>query len=162
MSSVASFFGSGVIPGYHVSKAAVRMLGESLYDLLAPYSVGVTTIYPGFVRTPMTSNIKPYMMPFLLEPDAAARIVMDAIAYKRQSVAFPLSMYILVRLFSCIPLPVRTFLRTTFVPEERSSPAPITVERILRSSSSSNCTLQMWHCWPPSRRTIPRPTRNQQ
>ena len=79
MSSLAGFIGFPGAPAYCASKAAVRVWGESLRGELAGTDIGVSVICPGFVRTPMTDR-NPFPMPFLIEPEKAARIIVSGLA----------------------------------------------------------------------------------
>lgn len=82
IASVAGFRGLPGAGAYSASKAAAISYLESLRVELHGSGVKVVTICPGYIRTPMT-DINPYPMPFLLEPDEAARRIARAI--ERQS-----------------------------------------------------------------------------
>jgi short-subunit dehydrogenase len=88
IASVAGFRG---IPGsgaYSASKAAAIAYLESLRVELAPSGVAVVTVCPGYIATPMTAR-NPYRMPFLMQPDAAARDIARAIAAHRRFYVLP-------------------------------------------------------------------------
>ncbi|MFA6003461.1 MAG: SDR family NAD(P)-dependent oxidoreductase [Elusimicrobiota bacterium] len=87
--SVAGFRGVPRSGPYSSSKAAVIALLESLRVDLYGSGVSVVTICPGFVRTEMTDRWKPEDMPFLVEPEAAARIMIAGIKAQRRLVHFP-------------------------------------------------------------------------
>ena len=72
VSSLASYKGLPGESAYCASKAAVNVYMEGLRIQLCRRGIAVTTICPGFVRTPMTAPNKFYM-PCLLEADEAAR-----------------------------------------------------------------------------------------
>ena len=58
--NVASAAGLAGVPGlsaYGASKAAVVALGQALRAELAGHGIGVTTVCPGFVRTPIASKV---------------------------------------------------------------------------------------------------------
>jgi len=96
------------IPGsgaYSASKAAMTNLLESLRIELRPHGVDVTTIEPGFVRTPMTDQ-NDFPMPFLMEPDAAAKLIHRAIVRRRQVYAFPWRMKMALKAFNLLPLTI--------------------------------------------------------
>ena len=79
---IASIAGFRGIPGsgaYSASKAAAIGYLESLRVELRGSGVAVVTICPGYVATPMTAR-NPYRMPFLMQPDVAARKIARAIA----------------------------------------------------------------------------------
>lgn len=102
VSSLAGFRGMPGAPAYSASKGAVRMLGEALRPELWPKGVAVTVICPGFVRTPMTA-VNNFPMPFLMEADAAARLIKRRLARKPAQIAFPLPLYLAVRLMALLP-----------------------------------------------------------
>lgn len=56
IASLAAFAPSRALPAYSTSKAAVKMLGDCLRAELAGQGIGVTTICPGFVSTPIAHN----------------------------------------------------------------------------------------------------------
>ena len=93
------------LPGaaaYSASKAAAISYLESLRVELAGASISVTTICPGYIKTPMT-DVNPYSMPFLMDADAAARKMARAIEKKRRYVILPWQMAILGRFMKLIP-----------------------------------------------------------
>lgn len=49
--------GIAVAPTYAVSKAAVICLTKSLAKYLGPYQVNVNAVAPGFIKTPMTTDL---------------------------------------------------------------------------------------------------------
>ncbi|OIQ92772.1 3-oxoacyl-[acyl-carrier-protein] reductase FabG [mine drainage metagenome] len=89
MSSLAGFLGLGAAPAYCASKAAVRVLGESLHNRLAADNIGVSVICPGFVKSRITAQNR-FTMPLLMEADAAARLIRRAIANNQFLICFPL------------------------------------------------------------------------
>jgi NAD(P)-dependent dehydrogenase (short-subunit alcohol dehydrogenase family) len=53
ISSIAGIFGMGVLNAYTTTKFGVFGLSESLRDELSPHRIGVTTVCPGFINTPI-------------------------------------------------------------------------------------------------------------
>ena len=94
--------GSGAYCG---SKSAAITYLESLRVELRGTGVDVLTLCPGFVATPLTAR-NPYRMPFLIEPDEAARLMANAIARRRAFYVFPWPMAILARLLRWLPRPL--------------------------------------------------------
>lgn len=88
VSSLASYKGFPGQSGYCASKAAIRFYMEGLRLQLRPRGISVTTICPGFVKTPMTDT-HPFKMPFLMEADEAARRVTRALLRKKKVFNFP-------------------------------------------------------------------------
>ncbi|TYC21498.1 SDR family oxidoreductase [Micromonospora sp. MP36] len=58
VSSRGAFRGEPEAPAYGASKAGLNAFGQSLALALAPHGISVSTVAPGFVRTPMA---KPYL-----------------------------------------------------------------------------------------------------
>lgn len=102
VSSLASFFGSPGSGAYCATKAAERIFGEALRRELAPYGIEVSVICPGFVRTAMTAS-NDFPMPFVMDADRAASIILRGLARNRGRIAFPLPMYLAVRLAAALP-----------------------------------------------------------
>jgi short-subunit dehydrogenase len=105
MSSLASFRGLPGTPAYGASKAAVRVLGESLRGDYLPSGVAVSVICPGFVVTPMTARNR-FHMPFLMGAERAAEIMVRGLARGKARIAFPWPMYALARLIAALPAPL--------------------------------------------------------
>ena len=101
ISSLASFRGMPKSAAYSASKAAMSTFFESLRVDLRRSGVVVTTIHPGFIRTPLTAERK--SLPFLVEVDVAARKIVRAIEQGRKTYAFPWQLAGLVRLAKLMP-----------------------------------------------------------
>lgn len=91
LSSVAGFRGMPGAPAYCASKAAVKSYGESLRANLEPYSIDVSVICPGFVKSDMT-DANDFKMPFLMSAERAARIMVKGMKKKKGRIVFPLPM----------------------------------------------------------------------
>jgi len=103
MSSLASFRGFPGAPAYCGSKAAVRVWGEGLRPFLAREGVEVSVICPGFVTTRMTEDNR-YPMPFLMDADLAARIIMRGLAANRGRISFPWPMRLASWIVAALPI----------------------------------------------------------
>lgn len=102
---IASVAGVRGLPGagaYSASKAAVITYLESLRVELSVDDIHVTTIAPGYIKTPMT-DINQYSMPFLMAPERAALKFAKAIAGKKRFVVIPWQMGCLARLMRFLP-----------------------------------------------------------
>ena len=102
---IASVAGIRGLPGagaYSASKAAAIAYLESLRVEMSHHDIAVTTIAPGYIRTPMT-DINSYKMPFLMDADIAAGKFVDAIEHKRRFVVIPWQMGWVARLMRLIP-----------------------------------------------------------
>ncbi len=102
IASVAGFRGLPGAAAYSASKSAVITYLESLRTELHGSGVSVTTICPGYVRTPMTA-INPYPMPFIIDADDAARRFARAIDAKRRFVVVPWQMGVVGVLLRLLP-----------------------------------------------------------
>ncbi|MCP5266750.1 MAG: SDR family oxidoreductase [Burkholderiaceae bacterium] len=112
---VASVAGIRGLPGagaYSASKAGAIAYLESLRVELRGSGVGVVTLAPGFVRTPLTERNR-YPMPFLTEVDAFARRAVDAIERGRDFCVIPWQMGVIARVLRLLPRPIydRAFAR---------------------------------------------------
>ena len=105
IASVAGFRGLPGSGAYSASKAAAIAYLESLRVELHGSGVAVVTVCPGYVATPMTAK-NPYRMPFLIEPDAAARSIARAIAARRRFCVVPWPMAIAARALALVPRPL--------------------------------------------------------
>ncbi|MDI1299819.1 SDR family oxidoreductase [Methylotenera sp.] len=102
---VASVAGIRGLPGagaYSASKAAAISYLESLRVEMAPDNIAVTTIAPGYIRTPMT-NVNQYKMPFLMDADVFADKFANAVENKRRFCVIPWQMGWVARLMRLIP-----------------------------------------------------------
>jgi short-subunit dehydrogenase len=102
VSSAGAYKGIPGSAGYCASKSAVSTLLEGLRIQLREYGVSVTTICPGFVRTDMT-DVNSFRMPWLQEPDAAARKIVRALNRRRKVYNFPWQMALLIKLLRWLP-----------------------------------------------------------
>ncbi len=100
--SVAGIRGLPGSEAYCSSKSAVITYLESLRNDVRPYGIKVTTLSPGFVKTPLTAK-NPYKMPFLLEPDEFARIAVSAIDAGVTYKTIPWQMGVLAKLMRVLP-----------------------------------------------------------
>jgi short-subunit dehydrogenase len=102
VSSLGAYKGLPGESGYCASKAAVNTFMEGLRIQLRDRGIAVTTICPGFVRTPMT-EVNQFSMPWLLEPDQAARKIVRALSRRRKVFNFPWQTTLLMKLTNWLP-----------------------------------------------------------
>lgn len=92
---------------YGASKAAVRFYLESLRPALRRRGVLVTTVYPGFVQTPLLTNVLAKTgaatPPGVMPAEVAVRKIAAAIRRGSRVSIFPLGLAILVRCARCLP-----------------------------------------------------------
>ena len=101
-SSLTGFRGLPGSIGYTASKAASMSLAECMYADLRNTGVKVQVANPGFIRTGMTDKNN-FNMPFIMEPDAAAREMfelMNSDAFKK---SFPTFFSLLFRAAQFLP-----------------------------------------------------------
>lgn len=102
VASVAGLRGLPASSVYSASKAAMQAFLEASRVELAPYGVGVTTINPGFIATPMTEKNR-FRMPFLLQADEAAVRIANALERGVRVLEFPLATSLLMRFTRLLP-----------------------------------------------------------
>lgn len=91
LAAISSLAGQKGLPGesaYTSSKAAVNVFMDGLRVQLRSKGITVTTICPGFVKTPMTDPNE-FKMPWLLTAEEAARRIIRALKRKRKVYNFP-------------------------------------------------------------------------
>ena len=102
VSSLAAYRGFPTSGAYSASKACVSTFLETLQADLRGTGIRVVDVRPGFVRTPMTAK-NTGAMPFLLEPDEAARRILRAVRAGRRVYNFPWPMAALMRFVRILP-----------------------------------------------------------
>jgi short-subunit dehydrogenase len=88
VSSLGAYKGMPGESAYCASKAAVNTYLEGLRIQLREYGIAVTTICPGFIKTPMT-DVNKFAMPGLMSAEKAARKIAGALARRRKVYNFP-------------------------------------------------------------------------
>jgi short-subunit dehydrogenase len=102
ISSMASYKGLPGESAYCASKAAMNIYLEGLRIRLRDHGITVSTICPGFVRTPMT-EVNKFHMPWLLEADDAARRIVRALERRKKVFNFPWQMAWLMAITRMLP-----------------------------------------------------------
>ncbi len=108
IASVAGFRGLPGAGAYSASKAAAITYLESLRVELRGTGIGVVTICPGYVATPMTEK-NPYPMPFRIGAERAARLIARAIARRRRFYVLPWPMAVVGCVLRMLPRPLYDF-----------------------------------------------------
>jgi short-subunit dehydrogenase len=109
VASVAGYRGLAGAEAYGATKAAQLNLLEALRAALRRRGVTVTTVCPGFVRTQLTAGNR-FPMPFMVEPERAARSICDGLERGRMEIVFPLPMAVLMKTARLLPVRVWTLL----------------------------------------------------
>jgi len=71
---------------------------------LKPHGLRVVTVEPGYVRTPMTARHR--SMPFLVEVDEAANLILRQLNKGKTMIRFPWQMALLLRVLRSLPNPL--------------------------------------------------------
>jgi short-subunit dehydrogenase len=118
VSSLADGRGSPLNLAYCASKAGMSNFLEGVRAGCAGEGVRVVIVKPGFVRTPMSAENR-FTMPFLVEPDAAARTIVRGLAKGKPIIRFPWPMACLTALFNRLPVRLYDRLARNMMPPER-------------------------------------------
>jgi NAD(P)-dependent dehydrogenase (short-subunit alcohol dehydrogenase family) len=112
LASLAGYRGVPPIAAYSASKAGVIALLDAFRVELAPLGIAVTTICPGFIRTPMTTRPgnSPPPSVCMLEVDVAVATMLRAVRARRASLSFPTGLTWRMRLLRYLPRPLADWL----------------------------------------------------
>ena len=102
VASLAALTGLPGSPGYSASKAALRTYGEALRRLLRGKDVGVTVLFPGYVKSDMSRRYQG-SKPWLMSAEKAARLMKRAIEDGKREYAFPKILAIGIALLKFVP-----------------------------------------------------------
>lgn len=105
IASVAGFLGLPKAAAYGPTKAALINLAECLEPEMKLKGVQISVINPGFVATPLTAQ-NDFEMPFLMQPDEAARRTIAGLAAGRFEVAYPRRFVAILRTLRALPYPL--------------------------------------------------------
>jgi NAD(P)-dependent dehydrogenase (short-subunit alcohol dehydrogenase family) len=114
LSSLASYRGLPLMAGYCASKAGVNALLDALRVELRPLGIAVTTICPGWIRTPLTAHLD---LPgvCMMEVAEAARRIVAALRGRRAFLAFPAGGAWQARLLHYLPRPAGDWMAYRFL-----------------------------------------------
>lgn len=90
---------------YSATKTAVDVYLESLRVRLIGRHITVTTVSPGFVRTPMTAN-HTHPMPFMVSAETAVENIIKGIEQGKEQIAFPQSLVLATNAVRMLPPPI--------------------------------------------------------
>ncbi len=114
IASVAGFLGLPKAAAYGPTKAALINLAECLEPEMRLKGVTISVINPGFVATPLTAQ-NDFEMPFLMQPEEAARRSIEGLAAGRFEIAYPRRFVAILRMLGALPYPIVFRLITHFV-----------------------------------------------
>ena len=107
--SIAGYGPLKACPSYSATKACVKTWGLALRGMLAPEGIRVSVVCPGFVRSRITdANTCP--MPFFMEADKAARIILARADRNVGLIAFPWPMRLATWSLSVLPYRVNELI----------------------------------------------------
>jgi short-subunit dehydrogenase len=102
VSSIAGNRGFPSAPAYSASKAAVLALAEGLRGQYAPRGIKINAICPGFVRSRITDK-NDFPMPYFMEADRAAQIIVKGLAANHAKISFPWQMRLMGWISRALP-----------------------------------------------------------
>ena len=102
IASMAAFVPAPSSAAYCASKAAVDTWTVAAAPGLRRAGVHLTSVCPGYIRTPMTARNR-FSMPGLMDAERAAAIILRGIAADRTRIMFPWWMGVAARLAGLLP-----------------------------------------------------------
>lgn len=102
VASIAGYLPLSRAEAYGASKAAIIYLLDTLAIDLAKENILVTTVNPGFVKTPLTAK-NDFPMPFSIDINAATKIIQRGIAQKKIEIHFPYRLTCIIKLLGLLP-----------------------------------------------------------
>jgi NAD(P)-dependent dehydrogenase (short-subunit alcohol dehydrogenase family) len=102
IASVAGYRGLPKAAAYGPTKAALINLAESLKPELELLDIKTSVINPGFVETPLTEQ-NDFKMPFLMQPEEAARLTIEGLKRGRFEIAYPWQFVTMLKIGRLLP-----------------------------------------------------------
>lgn len=107
--SIAGYAPLPTCPSYSATKSCVKTWGLAMRGMLKREGINVSVLCPGFIRSRMT-DVNTCPMPFFMEADKAARIILDRVSRNVGLIAFPWPMRFSVWVLSCLPARLTEFI----------------------------------------------------
>lgn len=117
IADVRGFPRSGI---YAASKAAASTLLESLRVEFKKYNIKVITVRPGWVTTPMIKK-NDFKMPFLMNAEKAAEIIIRGIKKEKKVIEFPIGTVIGGKIIKVLPNFIFDYLASVGLPKKETS-----------------------------------------
>tara|TARA_Y100001968_G_scaffold328545_1_gene375938 strand:- start:352 stop:1095 length:744 start_codon:yes stop_codon:yes gene_type:complete len=114
MSSVSGWIGLPKAAAYGPTKAALRSFAQSARYDLNKKGIKVQICSPGFIDTQATS-INDFYMPGLMKVDEAAKSIFKYMKTNKFEFSFPLTFSIFMKIFSCLPDKISSYLIKKFI-----------------------------------------------
>jgi short-subunit dehydrogenase len=108
ISSLAGLLPLPMSSTYCATKAYLAMFPNSLRLDVEPHGLVVTTVHPGFVKTPSTAHHKPEALPFLMEADDAVDRIGRAMLRRQKVFSFPWQLTSLIGVAQAMPRPLQS------------------------------------------------------
>lgn len=104
MSSASAYGPLPKAASYGSSKAAVKYMFDALrFEWEARgIDVDLSVVCPGFVKTPMTED-NDFPMPFLVEVDQAADVIVNGMKNRKQEISFPWQLVLILKALNLLP-----------------------------------------------------------
>lgn len=109
ISSIAGLLPLPGAPSYSTTKGAIKILGDTLRTSLKQHNIMISVVIAGFIKTPLTDKNNFYM-PFLMQVDKAANIIIKKLANKCPYICFPKILYYLAKFASILPYQLQDYL----------------------------------------------------
>ncbi|WP_306252629.1 SDR family oxidoreductase [Parvularcula sp. IMCC14364] len=119
VSSVAGYRGLPTSAAYGMTKAGLINMAEALKPEFDLANIRIQVVSPGFVRTPLTDK-NDFPMPFIMEPEDAARAFYKGLLSRRFEIVFPWQMGIIFKFIRMLPAPLAFALTKNMIPDDKS------------------------------------------
>lgn len=120
VSSIADVRGFPRSGTYAASKAAASILLESFRVELIPHNVKVITVRPGWVTTEMIKK-NDFKMPFLMDAEKAAKIIIKGIVKERKVIEFPIGTALGGKIIKILPNFIFDYFAAKGLPKRKSN-----------------------------------------
>ena len=107
--SIAGYAPLTTCPSYSATKSCVKTWGLAMRGMLKKEGINVSVICPGFIRSRMT-DVNTCPMPFFMEADKAARIILSRVERNVGLIAFPWPMRFAEWMHTCLPARMTEFI----------------------------------------------------
>jgi NADP-dependent 3-hydroxy acid dehydrogenase YdfG len=105
ISSLAGYRAVPTAGAYGASKAAMTHMLDAIRFDYAPRGITITTVTPGFIKTPLTDR-NHFPMPFLMPVDRAAEIIVSGLERGKREIHFPKPLSWTLKFLRILPYPV--------------------------------------------------------
>ncbi|GAB7220474.1 SDR family NAD(P)-dependent oxidoreductase [Vibrio comitans] len=116
--SIASEMALPRAEAYGASKAAVSYLSRTLGVDLAPKGIKVSTVFPGFVKTPLTDK-NDFPMPMMIEVDEAAKAIREGIESGKTHIYFPKGFTWILRILGSLPYSLQQYFSKKLIKDKQ-------------------------------------------